>query len=199
MPADGAHLVARILVIALITAETAVAQSTSATLAGVVYDEQRAVLQGVAIALTNLDTSAQRNAMSDDVGTFRLAGLVPGRYELRLTRDGFAPAAPILIMLTLGEEARIDSVLKVATVTEVVTVDTSRIASIEPTKTALGRTFTNLDIDALPVPGRDFSTLATLTPGVLPDLNQGGGSAPNLTGLPLRHRPAATTRFSSTD
>jgi hypothetical protein len=183
MPADGAHLVARILLIALITAETAVAQSTSATLAGVVYDEQRAVLRGVAIALTNLDTRAHRNAVSDDVGTFRLAGLVPGRYELRLTRDGFAPEGPIPVTLTLGEEARIDAVLKVATVTQVVTVDTSRIASIEPTKTTLGRTFTNLDIDALPVLGRDFTTLATLTPGVLPDLNQGGGSAPNLTGF----------------
>ena len=59
----------------------------------------------------------------------------------------------------------------------------ARIAGIEPTKTVLGRTFTRREIDALPVPGRDFTTLATLTPGVLPDLNQGGGSNPNLTGF----------------
>ena len=156
---------------------------TFATLSGVVFDEQRAVLPGASVTLTSLETGGDRSTTSDAKGIFRLAGLVPGRYELRLARDGFAPAPPVAITLTVGEEARIAPVLRVASINQSVTVEATRVAGTEPTRTVLGRTFTDREIDGLPVPGRDFTTLATLTPGVFPDLNQGGGSAPNLTGF----------------
>jgi hypothetical protein len=149
----------------------------------VIVDEQRAVLRDAAITLTNLDTGTVRTASSDDIGAFHLTGLTPGRYELRVTRSGFAPTIHAPISLTVGEEARIGPVLRLASVSQTVDVQEAPVAGIEPTKTVLGRTFTEREIDALPVPGRDFTTLATLTPGVLPDLNQGGGSAPNLTGF----------------
>ena len=177
------HGIVLLLLIALLGADVAAAQTTSATLFGVVTDEQRAVLREAAITLTNLDTGSERSVTADDLGAFQLAGLTPGRYELRVTRSGFAAAIHAPIALTMGEEARIDPVLKLASIVQTITVDEPRVAGVEPTKTVLGRTFTERDIDALPVPGRDFTTLATLTPGVLPDLNQGGGSAPNLTGF----------------
>lgn len=177
------RVVAGVVLVAWIGAAPAAAQSTFATLSGVVFDEQRAVLTGASVTMTSLDTGGGRSTTSDAMGTFRLAGLVPGRYELRLVKDGFAPATPVAITLTVGQEARIETVLRVASITQSVTVEATRVAGTEPTRTVLGRTFTDREIDALPVPGRDFTTLATLTPGVLPDLNQGGGSAPNLTGF----------------
>jgi hypothetical protein len=183
MCAGNTRAIAAVLFVAWIGAGPAAAQSTFAMLSGVVFDEQRAVLTGASVTLTSLETGGGRSTSSDATGTFRLAGLVPGRYELRLARDGFTPSTPLAITLTVGEEARIDTVLRVASINQSVTVDAPRMAGTEPTRTVLGRTFTDREIDALPVPGRDFTTLATLTPGVLPDLNQGGGSAPNLTGF----------------
>ena len=183
MSAGDTPVIVRILLVVWIGAGPAAAQSTFATLSGVVFDAQRAVLTGASVTMTNLDTGGERSTTSDAMGTFRLAGLVPGRYALRLARDGFAPATPVTITLTVGQEARIETVLRVASINQSVTVEATRVAGTEPTRTVLGRTFTDREIDALPVPGRDFTTLATLTPGVLPDLNQGGGSAPNLTGF----------------
>lgn len=183
MSARDTHVIARMLLVAWMSGGTAAAQSTFATLSGVVLDEQRAVLAGASVTVTSLDTGGGRSASSDGNGTFRFAGLVPGRYELRLKRDGFASATPVPITLTVGEEAWIETVLRLASLKQSVTVDAARLAGTEPTRTVLGRTFSQRNIDALPVPGRDFSTLAVLTPGVLPDLNQGGGSAPNLTGF----------------
>jgi carboxypeptidase family protein/TonB-dependent receptor-like protein len=171
-----------LLLVGLMTADAS-AQSTSATLWGAIVDEQRAVLVDATVTLTNLDTGAVRTTTSDAVGTFHLTGLAPGQYELRITRSAFAPTIQRPIVLTVGEEARNDAMLRLASVNQEVTVSEARVAGIEPTKTVLGRTFTQREIDALPVPGRDFTTLATLTPGVLPDLNQGGGSNPNLTGF----------------
>lgn len=182
MCAAQARVIAGVLFAAWVGGSPAGAQSTFATLSGVVFDEQRAVLSGAAVTLTSLETGGGRSTTSDATGTFRLAGLAPGRYELRLTRDGFAPAIPSAITLTVGEEARVEAVLRVGSINQSVTVG-ARVAGTEPTRTVLGRTFTDREMDALPVPGRDFATLATLTPGVLPDLNQGGGSAPNLTGF----------------
>jgi len=175
--------IARFVVIALLGVGSAAAQSTSATLTGVVFDEHRAVVAETAITLTSLDTGAIRRATSDQAGTFRVAGLIPGRYELRLERAGFATSVQSPIDLSIGQEINLETVLSIATLSQQITVNTTRIAGIEPTKTSLSRTFTASDIDVLPVPGRDFTTLATLVPGVLPDLNQGGGSAPNLTGF----------------
>ncbi len=183
MSAGDMKVIARTLLVALLSGGAAAAQTTSATFSGVVFDEQRALVRGAAITLTNIDTGAERNATSDDAATFHLTGLTPGRYKLRVTRSGFAPTEHAPITLTVSEEARFDPVLRLASVSQQVTVSAPRLAGVEQTKTVLGRTFTERDIDALPVPGRDFSTLATLTPGVLPDLNQGGGSAPNLTGF----------------
>ncbi len=88
MSAGDSHVIARVLVVAWIGAGEAAAQSTSATLSGVVFDEQRAVLTGASVTLTSLDTGGDRSSTSDARGTFRLTGLVPGRYELRLGRNG---------------------------------------------------------------------------------------------------------------
>ena len=183
MSSGDVNVIARVLLLATLTSSAAHAQTTSAAISGVVFDEQRAVLRQAAIVLVSLDTGLERQTTSDDLGAFQLVGLVPGRYELRVTRSGFATAVHRPIALTVGEEARVDPVLRIASLDQAVTVNEARVAGIEPTKTALGRTFTERSIDALPVPGRDFTTLATLTPGVMPDLNQGGGSNPNLAGF----------------
>jgi len=141
MSARDTHVIARLLLVAWMSGGTAAAQSTFATLSGVVLDEQRAVLAGASVTVTSLDTGGGRSASSDGNGTFRFAGLVPGRYELRLKRDGFASATPVPITLTVGEEAWIETVLRLASLKQSVTVDAARIAGTEPTRTVLGRTF----------------------------------------------------------
>jgi hypothetical protein len=183
MPCGEVSLIARSFLLAMVSAGAVDAQTTSAALSGVVFDEQRAVVRAAAVVLVSVDTGAERATHSDDLGTFHLANLVPGRYEFRVSRTGFTTAVHGPIALTVGEEARLDVVLRIAALDQAVTVNDARMAGVEPTKTVLGRTFTERNIEALPVPGRDFTTLATLTPGVMPDLNQGGGSSPNLTGF----------------
>jgi hypothetical protein len=108
MCSGDVNVIARMLLLAALSSSAAAAQTTSATLSGVVFDEQRAVLRAAAIVLISLDTGAEREASSNDVGRFHPPGLVPGRYELRVTRSGFATAVHGPIALTVGEEARVD-------------------------------------------------------------------------------------------
>src|SRR5262245_59420909 len=72
------------------TPDDATAQSTVATVFGTVFDEHQAVLAGAAITLTSLDTGEARTVTSGARGTYRIIGLPPGRYELRVVLRPFA-------------------------------------------------------------------------------------------------------------
>src|SRR5262245_2784673 len=124
----AASFMRHVLLCAAIAGPVAPAQSTSATLSGVVVDEQRAIVENAAITLTSLETGGTRHVASDQKGTFRLSGLRPGRYELRAARDGFTPAVLTPLALASSEEARAEMVLSVAAVHQIVNVSASRLA-----------------------------------------------------------------------
>jgi hypothetical protein len=153
----------------------AAGQSTLASVSGTVYDEQRAVVADARITLKNLETDQIRIAVSDGIGKFRLLAIPPGRYEVRVVRDGFMIDVQSDLDLRISSEAERDIVLKIANINAAVTV-TAAAPAVAISKTALGRTITTKEIDELPVPARDFATLALLTPGILGDSTTSRGT-----------------------
>src|SRR3990172_11170915 len=65
------------------------AQMTTATLTGTVRDETGGVLPGAEVTIMNMNTGIQRTLVTDAVGRFVAAGLLPGSYEVRLMMPGF--------------------------------------------------------------------------------------------------------------
>ena len=78
------------------------AQGTSGTILGVVQDASEAVLPGVTVMATNLETNQSRTAISDDEGRYRLAQLPPGNYEVQSELSGFNTQIRGPIALTVG-------------------------------------------------------------------------------------------------
>ena len=66
------------------------AQISTATVAGAVHDQSGAPIPGASIKVTNQDTGATAQAVSDGDGSYRLA-LTPARYRLEIGLDGFEP------------------------------------------------------------------------------------------------------------
>src|SRR5262245_21624230 len=64
-------------------------QNIGATLQGLVTDEQKAVLPGVTVTVTNVDTGIARTVVTDTTGWYRAATLNPGTYELTTELAGF--------------------------------------------------------------------------------------------------------------
>ena len=91
------------------------------------------------------------------------------------------------LVLTLGQEATVNLSLSLASVAETVTV-TADSPLVETTSNAIERTITRTDLDTLPLAGRNFANLATLSPGVA---GVGGG------GVAPAARPAATASSST--
>jgi Carboxypeptidase regulatory-like domain/TonB dependent receptor len=146
-------------------AATAYAQSTSATVQGVVTDNQGAVLPGVTITVTNAETGIARDAVSTEAGFYRIAALPPGTYTVAAALEGFAAYNRTGLLLTVGQTASIDIPLAIAGVTEAVTIS-AETPLVDTTSNALGTTVTKAQLDDLPLAGRDFATLARLAPGV---------------------------------
>ena len=145
--------------------EAAFAQATSATVQGVVTDNQGAVLPGVTVTVTNSETGLARDVVSSEAGFYRVAALPPGTYTVAATLEGFAAYNRAGLQLTVGQTATIDVQLAIAGVTEAVTISADT-PLIDTTSNALGTTVTNAQLDDLPLAGRDFATLARLAPGV---------------------------------
>jgi hypothetical protein len=153
------------LVYAVALSVSAFAQTTGATLQGTIADGQGAVLPGANITIANTDTGWTREVVSDAKGWYRVAALPPGPYDVRITMPGFVDYVHRGLVLTLGQEATVNHGLKLATVSETITV-TGQSPLVETTSNTLSKTITRTELDTLPLNGRNFSNLAAMSPGV---------------------------------
>jgi outer membrane receptor for ferrienterochelin and colicin len=152
---------------ALVVCSAAFAQSvntTTGSIAGTVRDDKGVGLPGVAITTTRLDTGLTRTTYTDNGGAYSVTLLPPGDYRVIAELQGLGKAEVGRVTVLLGSTTRTDVTLA-PQITEAMTV--SAVAPIIDTQsTALSQVVTNQQIDTLPLLGRDFRSLAMLTPGV---------------------------------
>src|SRR5712692_4465256 len=156
-----------LLAIALVLCgvHSAYAQITVAQLNGTVLDESGKVIVKATVHLREVDTNRSYTANSNDSGFYFIPNLPPGRYELKASYTGFGDYIQKGIVLTVGQSATADVVLKVAAKGEQVVV-TTEVQTIEPTKTEISQVIETQQIGSLPISGRLFTDFALLTPGV---------------------------------
>jgi len=149
------------------------AQSTMAVVSGTLFDEEHAVLADARITVTNHDSGIVSATTSDKTGVF-LLGLPPGVYTVTIDLTGFTPRTIEDLVLTVDQKLDLTTTLRVAKVSQSVEVTPAVIESIG---SVVGQTITTTRIEQLPIPERDFRTLALLLPGIMRDQ-----SAPAATG-----------------
>jgi hypothetical protein len=146
-------------------ASTAVAQQTTGTIAGRVIDDLDAGIPDATITARNLDTGFSRNATSDDSGLYRLAGLPVGSYRVEAQRAGLARFERDGIVVNIARTTDVDIILRVAALTETVTV-TAELPLLAVTSSTVGQIVDTTRIESLPLNGRQFANLAATVPGV---------------------------------
>ena len=85
-----------------------------ATIKGTVLDPSGAIVQGVEVSLTNKKTKQKRKLNASEQGTFVLADLVSGNYDLAIEWPGFKTARLKKLNVKEGDELTISAVLQVA-------------------------------------------------------------------------------------
>lgn len=171
------YLLGLVAVMTTISISSAVtAQTITSTIEGTVTDPNGAVVAGATVRAAGVNLAADRSAVTDSSGSYRIPALPAGDYTLTVTQSGFADAA-YRIELTLNRVATFDVQLKVAgAVTGEVTV-TTELPLLEPTASSTGSTITPREIQSLPVNGRDYLDLLQLVPGVAINRQSDGDNA----------------------
>ena len=112
MPADRSAL--RSLFIAVLAACAAMAsvapasaQSATATIEGTVVDQSGALLPGVTVTITEVDTGTQRVAVTDASGVFSAPLLPVGVYNLTAELAGFRTQKQPEIKVTIGQTIKL--------------------------------------------------------------------------------------------
>src|SRR5262245_35925963 len=141
------------------------AQSTNASIAGRVTDATSAALVDVSILAIRVDTGARHGATTNATGEYTLANLLPGRYRIEVEKAGFKKIVKPDVSVHVQDVLALNFELPLGPLSETVTVEagapllntTSGVVS-----TVVDRTF----VENLPLNGRSFQSLITMTPGV---------------------------------
>jgi hypothetical protein len=164
----------------LAAASIAGAQQTTGTIAGRVTDPQGSAIPGVSVTASNAQTGFNRTAVSDHEGLYRLAALPVGTYDVKVELQGFTTMERKSVPVNVGQTVDANFDLKVASLTEIVTV-TGDSPMIQTSSSSVGGVVDVQDIESLPLNGRQFANLALTIPGV---------------GLGFHSDPTKSTQFS---
>jgi hypothetical protein len=152
----------------------AVGQQTLGSMNGTVTDSSGAVVQGASIKARALDTNLEVTAQSKNDGSFSIADLPIGTYEVRFTKDGFDTAVYPQIIVQGNRTATVNAKLKPGAVSSMVTVEATPL--LNETDTTTGYVLNSAIIDNTPLGTGSFTQLAILSPGVNADLLNGSGT-----------------------
>jgi hypothetical protein len=156
------------------TASAAFAQFETAALVGTVTDGSGGVVAEALITATNVDTGVTVTRRTDANGHYEFVTLRIGNYLVTAEKTGFAIALADNIRLEVGARLRVDLGLQVGQLTERIEVSATT-SRLETDTSQRGQIITAEQTRALPLNGREYSSLALLTTGVrLSALNTGG-------------------------
>ena len=137
---------------------------------GTVADKSGSAIAGATVTATSQGTGVARQAKTDEVGHYLIPLLPVSTYTLRVEFQGFQTAENKDLRLQVDEARELNFSLAPSTVASTVEVSASAVA-VETTNPSLGQVITAQEVAQLPLNGRDFVQLATLTPGATAETN----------------------------
>ena len=148
---------------------------------GTVTDKTGSVVTGANVKATAQGTGVSRESRTDDTGHYLMPLLPIGDYTIRVESQGFGPVEQKDVRLQVDEHRELDFTLSPASVTQAVEVSATEVA-VQTSNPTLGQVITSEQVAQLPLNGRNFVQLATLTPGTTQETNpnsffNGGGSS----------------------
>ena len=141
-------------------------QTTYGSIVGVARDASGSVMPGITVTVVNQNTGESHAQPTNEVGAYAFTTLYPGVYRVRAEARGFKPVEIRDIRLQVNQTARFDLLMEVGEVTQTVEVIAS--APVLATDSSdVGQVINNRQILDLPLNGRSFMQLASLTNGVI--------------------------------
>jgi outer membrane receptor protein involved in Fe transport len=161
------------LVLSMLFAVFAFAQTETGQISGTISDPSGAVVPNTEVTVTNVGTGATRSATSSNSGQYVFTNLQPGAYEVTINAQGFQPFKR-KVDVTVGSRNTVDTSLALAGGATTVEVVAEGGATVDTTDQTLGQTVNNVQITQLPTLTRDPYDLVSIAGNVQEDQSQRG-------------------------
>jgi outer membrane receptor protein involved in Fe transport len=145
------------------------AQSANASVSGHVTDSTGALIADATVVLIETETHISETAKSNSDGLYIFPSVKPGSYGMSVSRTGFQTTTVAGLLLNVQQHLSRDITLEIGSSQQTVNVNAhSADQDIQRTTSELGTVIGDKQISELPLNGRNFTQLLTLTPGATP-------------------------------
>ena len=143
----------------------AFAQTNKGTITGTVTDQGGGTVANATVVVTNVETNAEKTVTTNDSGNYEVPLLDPGNYRVAVSAPNFKKTIQENVVVQTATRQAVDVVLQAGEVNAEVTV-TAAPQLVESETSERSSVITGREVTELPLSGRNFTQLATLTPGV---------------------------------
>ncbi len=156
---------------------SAIAQTDSARITGMVTDVTGAVLSGATITVKSEKNGDERKVTSNDQGYYVVPNLSPAAYTVTGKTNDLGPSVNNNINLSVGQARTLNLILQPATMVQEVNVSGGELTVIDTSSARIGANVNQREVANLPINGRQVSQLYLLVPGAQ---TAGSGSFDNI-------------------
>jgi hypothetical protein len=160
------YLCLRLLLLTLCATTFAVAQSTDATISGVVFDSSGRVIADAEVVTLNEATGVQYTGRTNGMGIYTVSILPPGQYRVQVSKIGFKTLIKPGIILNVQSAMALNFTLPIGALSESVTVEAGS-SMINTTDASVSTVIDRKFVENIPLNGRSFQDLISMTPGVV--------------------------------
>jgi hypothetical protein len=148
---------------AVLVGSAAFAQQAS--IIGTAVDDTKSVLPGVSVTATDQEAGRQMVAITNERGEYRLLNVPPGKYTVQAELAGFSSVVLKDVELLVGQNATIPFVMKLAQVSETLTV-VGETPLVDTTSSQVTGNVDRRQMEELPLQGRNWMELSKLIKGI---------------------------------
>jgi len=152
--------------VALLCLPSALGQTVTGSITGLVTDPSGAVVVGAAVIAENTATAVKTSATTNAAGVYTIRFLPIGTYTMKIDAKGFATEKVEPFPLEIDQTAKFDVKLRIAGSTTVDVKETFH-PILNTTDSTLGNTLSTNEIENIPLNGRNFSALTLFQPGAI--------------------------------
>ncbi|MEP6743598.1 MAG: carboxypeptidase regulatory-like domain-containing protein, partial [bacterium] len=146
---------------------TAAQDLDNVTITGRVMDQNGAIIPGATVTATLVSTGIERTVVADSDGRYRLIQLQPGLYNLKVFFTSFAPEEKVGLTTISGQNLQLDITLQPPELRAgALVISETDMPPVDTTRTVVGGTVTELEVESLPVVTRSPLDLIFTLPGV---------------------------------
>jgi hypothetical protein len=150
-----------------VTAGGLLAQVDTGAISGVVTDSSNATVPGAKVIIEQQETNLRLLLVTNDSGFYSAPSLHPGHYDVQVAKAGFQTQNKKDLELRVQDRVELNFTLAIGSTSNEVTVEAAA-PLLESETSSLGQVIAQNTVNELPLNGRNFIQLATLTAGALP-------------------------------